>query len=137
MTVISSHQKNIYQAVGRRKESTANVKLTAGNGLFLVNQKPVESYFHCSSEYLNKLKAPLLALGLESKYDISVVTRGGGLHGQMDAVRLGIARALCSISIDQRPPLKKEGYLTRDPRSKERKKYGLRKARKAPQYSKR
>jgi small subunit ribosomal protein S9 len=137
MTVISSHQKNIYQAVGRRKESTANVKLTAGNGLFLVNQKPVESYFHCSSEYLNKLKAPLLALGLESKYDISVVTRGGGLHGQMDAVRLGIARALCSISIDQRPPLKKEGYLTRDPRSKERKKYGLRKARKAPQFSKR
>jgi small subunit ribosomal protein S9 len=137
MTVISSQQKNIYQAVGRRKESTANVKLTVGDGLFLVNQKPVESYFHFSSEYLNKLKAPLLTLGLENKYDISVVAKGGGLHGQMDAVRLGIARALCSISIDQRPPLKKEGYLTRDPRSKERKKYGLRKARKAPQFSKR
>jgi small subunit ribosomal protein S9 len=82
------------------------------------------------------LKAPLITLGLEDKYDISVTTRGGGVNGQMDAIKLGIARALCDISGD-RSPLKKEGYLTRDPRSKERKKYGLRKARKAPQFSKR
>ena len=128
--------KNIYQAVGRRKEATASVKLTSGDGLFLVNNKSVELYFHCNPQYLNNLKAPLITLGLEDKYDISVTTRGGGTNGQMDAIKLGIARALCDISGD-RLPLKKEGYLTRDPRSKERKKYGLRKARKAPQFSKR
>jgi small subunit ribosomal protein S9 len=128
--------KNIYQAVGRRKEATANVKLTSGDGLFLVNNKSVELYFHCNPQYLNNLKAPLTTLGLEDKYDISVTTRGGGVNGQMDAIKLGIARALCDVSGD-RASLKKEGYLTRDPRSKERKKYGLRKARKAPQFSKR
>ena len=128
--------KNIYQAVGRRKEATANVKLTSGDGLFLVNNKSVELYFHCNPQYLNNLKAPLITLGLEDKYDISVTTRGGGINGQMDAIKLGIARVLCDISGD-RTALKKEGYLTRDPRSKERKKYGLRKARKAPQFSKR
>ena len=137
MTSVSSQQKSTYQAVGRRKRSIANVKLMLGEGLFLVNSKPVEAYFHCDSQYLNKLKAPLITLGLEDKYDISVTARGGGLNGQMDAIRLGIARALCDISSDQRSPLKKQGYLTRDSRSKERKKYGLRKARKAPQYSKR
>ena len=136
MTVISSQQKSIYQAVGRRKQSIANVKLVLGDGLFSVNNKPVEVYFHCDSQYLNTLKAPLLTLGLENKYDISVKTRGGGLRGQMDAIKLGLARALCDVSGD-RLPLKKQGYLTRDPRSKERKKYGLRKARKAPQFSKR
>ena len=128
--------KNIYQAVGRRKEATANVKLTSGDGLFLVNNKSVELYFHSNPQYLNNLKAPLITLGLEDKYDISVTTRGGGINGQMDAIKLGIARVLCDISGD-RTALKKEGYLTRDPRSKERKKYGLRKARKAPQFSKR
>ena len=128
--------KNIYQAVGRRKQATANVKLTSGDGLFLVNNKSVELYFHCNPQYLNNLKAPLITLGLEDKYDISVTTRGGGINGQMDAIKLGIARVLCDISGD-RTALKKEGYLTRDPRSKERKKYGLRKARKAPQFSKR
>ena len=136
MTSISSQQKNIYQAVGRRKQATANVKLTSGDGLFLVNNKSVELYFHCNPQYLNNLKAPLITLGLEDKYDISVTTRGGGINGQMDAIKLGIARVLCDISGD-RTALKKEGYLTRDPRSKERKKYGLRKARKAPQFSKR
>jgi small subunit ribosomal protein S9 len=136
MTLISSQQKNIYQAVGRRKESTANVKLMLGDGLFLVNNKKVELYFNCNLQYLNKLKDPLLTLGLEDKYDILVTTRGGGTNGQMDAIRLGISRALCDISGD-RSSLKKHGYLTRDPRSKERKKYGLRKARKAPQFSKR
>jgi len=136
MTLISSQQKNIYQAVGRRKESTASVTLSLGDGLFWVNNKKVEDYFQCNPQYLNKLKAPLFTLGLEDKYDISVTTRGGGVNGQMDAIRLGIARALCDISGD-RSSLKKQGYLTRDPRSKERKKYGLRKARKAPQFSKR
>ena len=129
--------KNIYQAVGRRKQATANVKLTSGDGLFLVNNKSVELYFHCNPQYLNKLKAPLITLGLEDKYDISVTTRGGGVNGQMDAIRLGVARALCYMSPENRASLKSEGVLTRDSRRKERKKYGLKKARKAPQFSKR
>jgi len=136
MTLSSSQQKINYQAVGRRKQSTANVTLTSGDGSFLVNNKTVELYFHCNPQYLNRLKAPLITLGLEDKYNISVKTHGGGINGQMDAIKLGIARALCDISGD-RLSLKKEGYLTRDSRSKERKKYGLRKARKAPQFSKR
>ena len=102
--------KNIYQAVGRRKEATANVKLTSGDGLFLVNNKSVELYFHCNPQYLNNLKAPLITLGLEDKYDISVTTRGGGTNGQMDAIKLGIARALCDVSGD-RSALKKRGLF--------------------------
>jgi small subunit ribosomal protein S9 len=82
-------------------------------------------------------KAPLETLGLEAEYDILVNVRGGGLTGQADSIRLGVARALCQLDPENRKPLKVEGYLTRDPRAKERKKYGLHKARKAPQYSKR
>ena len=82
-------------------------------------------------------KAPLESLGLENEYDVLANARGGGLTGQADAIRLGVARALCQLDPDNRKPLKLEGYLTRDPRSKERKKYGLKKARKAPQFSKR
>ena len=83
------------------------------------------------------IKAPLETLGLENEYDIVVKAHGGGLTGQSDAVKLGVARALCQLDPENRQPLKTEGYLTRDPRAKERKKYGLHKARKAPQYSKR
>ncbi|NEP46520.1 MAG: 30S ribosomal protein S9, partial [Okeania sp. SIO2H7] len=86
---------------------------------------------------LGAVKAPLESLGLENDYDILVKAEGGGLTGQADAIRLGVARALCELAPENRKPLKIEGYLTRDPRAKERKKYGLRKARKAPQYSKR
>jgi small subunit ribosomal protein S9 len=124
-------------AVGRRKEAVAKVKLLTGEGTVLVNNKPVEAYFQYNSQYIQFLKAPLLSLGLENSYNISIQAKGGGLKGQSEAVKLGIARALCSISNENRPLLKKEGYLTRDYRSKERKKYGLRKARKAPQFSKR
>ena len=124
-------------AGGRRKKSIAKVKLETGSGSILVNQKPVETYFQYNSEFIQLIKAPLLALNLENSYDISIEAKGGGLKGQTDAVKLGIARALCVISDEKRPVLKKEGYLTRDNRSKERKKYGLRKARKAPQFSKR
>jgi small subunit ribosomal protein S9 len=124
-------------AVGRRKKSIAKVKLETGSGSILVNQKPVETYFQYNSEFIQLIKAPLLSLNLENSYDISIEAKGGGLNGQTDAVKLGIARALCLISDEKRPVLKKEGYLTRDYRSKERKKYGLRKARKAPQFSKR
>ena len=124
-------------AVGRRKKSIAKVKLQTGNGSVLINNKSIETYFQYNSEYIQLLKAPLLSLNLENSYDISIEAKGGGLKGQTDAVKLGLARALCSISNEKRPLLKKEGYLTRDYRSKERKKYGLRKARKAPQFSKR
>jgi small subunit ribosomal protein S9 len=86
---------------------------------------------------MSVLKSPLETLGLEAEYDIFVNAHGGGLTGQADAVKLGVARALCELDPDNRQPLKSEGYLTRDPRCKERKKYGLHKARKAPQFSKR
>lgn len=124
-------------AVGRRKKAVAKVKLDSGSGIIVVNNKPLEAYFQYNSQYIQLLKGPLLSLNLENSYDISIEAKGGGLKGQADALKLGIARALCSISNDKRPLLKKEGYLTRDYRSKERKKYGLRKARKAPQFSKR
>ena len=87
--------------------------------------------------YLAAAKAPLESLGLENEYDILVKAQGGGLTGQSESIKLGVARALCQLDPENRKPLKIEGYLTRDPRAKERKKYGLRKARKAPQYPKR
>jgi small subunit ribosomal protein S9 len=102
-----------------------------------VNGKPGDLYFQFNANYLGVIKAPLETLGLENEYDILVKAEGGGLTGQADSVRLGVARALCQLDPENRPPLKTEGYLTRDPRAKERKKYGLHKARKAPQYSKR
>jgi small subunit ribosomal protein S9 len=91
----------------------------------------------CNSQYINALKTPLITLGLENNYDIYVNTHGGGLRGQADAIKLGVARALCHISSENRTSLKAEGLLTRDARCKERKKYGLKKARKASQFSKR
>jgi small subunit ribosomal protein S9 len=127
----------IYWGTGRRKSSVARVRLVPGSGKLIVNGKEGELYFQFNTGYLAATKAPLETLGLEGEYDILVNAHGGGLTGQSDAVRLGVARALCDLSPDNRKPLKVEGYLTRDPRCKERKKYGLHKARKAPQYSKR
>lgn len=127
----------MYQGTGRRKSAIARVRLVPGNGQIVVNGKPGELYLQFNAEYLSGAKAPLETLGLEAEYDILVNAHGGGLTGQADAIRLGVARALCQLDPDNRKPLKVEGYLTRDPRAKERKKYGLRKARKAPQFSKR
>jgi small subunit ribosomal protein S9 len=90
-----------------------------------------------NAQYTTASKAPLIKLGLENAYDIYVNTHGGGIKGQADAIKLGVARALCYLSPDKRSVIKTEGFLTRDARAKERKKYGLRKARKAPQFSKR
>ena len=95
------------------------------------------TYLNYNSQYINSAKAPLLSLGLDNSYDIYVNAHGGGVRGQADAIKLGVARALCYISSENRSQLKTDGFLTRDARIKERKKYGLRKARKAPQYSKR
>lgn len=126
-----------YWGTGRRKSSVARVRLVPGNGTMTVNGRPGEDYLQYNPSYLSAAKAPLETLGLEAEYDILVNVRGGGLTGQADSIRLGVARALCQLDPENRKPLKIEGYLTRDPRSKERKKYGLHKARKAPQYSKR
>lgn len=129
--------KVVYWGTGRRKSSVARVRLIPGNGQITVNGKPGENYFNLIPGYIENIKAPLETLGLETEYDILVKAHGGGLTGQSDAVKLGVARALCELAPENRQPLKIEGYLTRDPRAKERKKYGLHKARKAPQYSKR
>lgn len=126
-----------YLGTGRRKSAIARVRLVPGNGQLTINGKPGDLYLQFNPDYLAVAKAPLETLGLENEYDILVNAHGGGLTGQADAVRLGVARALCQLDPDNRKPLKVEGYLTRDPRAKERKKYGLRKARKAPQFSKR
>jgi small subunit ribosomal protein S9 len=127
----------VYLGTGRRKSAVARVRLVPGEGQITVNGKPGDLYLQFNPEYLAAAKAPLETLGLEGEYDILVNAHGGGLTGQADAIRLGVARALCQLDPDNRKPLKTEGYLTRDPRAKERKKYGLRKARKAPQFSKR
>jgi len=127
----------VYWGTGRRKASVARVRLVPGTGEVVVNDRPGTDYFNRSAMYLNAIKAPLETLGLEGDYDVLVRAHGGGLTGQADAVKLGVARALCQLDPENRAPLKAEGYLSRDPRSKERKKYGLHKARKAPQFSKR
>ena len=127
----------MYQGTGRRKNAIARVRLVPGEGTITINGKPGDLYLQFNAEYLSGAKAPLETLGLEGEYDILVNAHGGGLTGQADAIKLGVARALCQLAPENRKPLKVEGYLTRDPRAKERKKYGLRKARKAPQFSKR
>lgn len=129
--------KIAYYGTGKRKSSIARVRLVPGSGKLVINGLPGESYLQFSPNYLRISYAALKLLGLSNEYDIYVKAEGGGLTGQADAIRLGIARALCNINPDNRNMLKSEGFLKRDARIKERRKYGLRKARKAPQYSKR
>jgi len=133
----SYYNKIIYSGTGRRKTSVARVNLIPGSGKLIINGLPGEYYLQFSPNYLRISCLPLKILGLDKEYDVYVKTEGGGLTGQADAIRLGIARALCNINPNNRSVLKSEGLLRRDSRNKERKKYGLRKARKAPQYSKR
>jgi small subunit ribosomal protein S9 len=126
----------VFQGTGRRKESIARVRLTAGKGVITVNGKNLDEYF--GSEILKVIvNQPFAVTNTVGKYDVVVKVVGGGLTGQAGAVRHGIARALLDVNSEFRPLLKSNGLLTRDPRSKERKKYGLKKARKAPQFSKR
>ncbi|MFB6275978.1 MAG: 30S ribosomal protein S9 [Halothece sp.] len=133
----TDNNRVVYWGTGRRKSSTARVRLVPGNGEININSRSGQDYFNYDPKHIAAIKAPLETLGLENDYDVLVNAQGGGLTGQAEAVRLGVARALCKLDPENRSPLKIEGYLTRDPRSKERKKYGLRKARKSPQYSKR
>lgn len=130
-------KKTIYFGTGHRKESIARVRLVPGSGKIIINNIPSESYLQFSPTYIRIAKSPLSSLGLENKYDVHVTAHGGGLTGQSEAIRLGLSRALCKVNPENRTALKFEGYLTRDSRTTERKKYGLRKARKAPQFSKR
>ncbi|MEM7769532.1 MAG: 30S ribosomal protein S9 [Cyanobacteria bacterium P01_E01_bin.6] len=134
---MQADDKVVYWGTGRRKSSVARVRLVPGTGVLTVNGRAGDDYLQFNPSYLSAAKAPLETLGLESEYDILVNVRGGGLTGQADSIKLGVARALCELDPDNRKPLKIEGYLRRDSRAKERKKYGLHKARKAPQYSKR
>ena len=126
-----------YEGIGRRKESTARVRLSSGNGRFIVNEKDASAYFTRMGD-LNDILRAFGATGDDAnKYDVTVLVNGGGPTGQTEAVRLGIARALQMINADWTPALRKRGLLTRDARVKERKKPGLKKARKAPTYTKR
>jgi len=124
------------QTVGRRKEAVVRVRLTSGTGKFLLNGKTLEEYFP-NKVHQQLIREPLVILEKPEAYDVRANLKGGGITGQAGALRLAIARALIELEIEDRPTLKKAGFLTRDPRVKERKKYGLKKARKAPQYSKR
>ena len=124
-------------AVGRRKEATARVSLISGTGLLQINNRPGKEYLQDNTVYLYNVFGPLKTLGLANKYDIICSTTGGGLTGQSDSIKLGIARILASMSLENRSILKAKGFLSRNPKVKERKKYGLRKARKAGQFSKR
>ena len=132
-----SNNSVVYWGTGRRKTSVARVRLVPGNGTITINGRPGDNYLNYNPSYIAAVKAPLETLGLSSEYDILVNVHGGGLTGQSGASKQGAARALCELSADNGKPLKTEGHLSRDPRAKERRKYGLKKARKAPQFSKR
>lgn len=125
-----------YYGTGRRKTSVARVRLVPGNGQILVNKQDVEEYIPFES-LREVIKQPLVATETLGNYDVLVNVKGGGYTGQAGAIRHGIARALLEVDPDYRPTLKRAGLLTRDPRMKERKKYGLKGARRAPQFSKR
>ncbi|HVT20062.1 MAG TPA: 30S ribosomal protein S9 [Mycobacteriales bacterium] len=123
-------------ATGRRKEAIARVRLIPGAGVWNINGRTLDDYFP-NKVHQQIVNEPLVTLDIADRYDVLVRVHGGGVSGQAGAVRLGVARALLDTDEAARPPLKKAGFLTRDARAKERKKYGLKKARKAPQYSKR
>ena len=125
-----------YYGTGRRKTSTARVRLVPGSGRVIINKRDAEEYFPYETQRLI-LKQPLVATETEGTYDVLVNVQGGGYTGQAGAIRHGVARALLEADPDYRTTLKREGFLTRDSRMKERKKYGLKSARRAPQFSKR
>lgn len=129
-------EKIMFYGTGRRKSSIARVRLVAGNGIITINNKSIDEYF--GTDILKVIvKQPLVVTNTLEKYDVICTVTGGGFTGQAGAIRHGIARALLEVNQEYRPVLKSNGFLTRDSRMKERKKYGLKKARKAPQFSKR
>ena len=124
------------KTLGRRKEAVVQVKLTPGRGEIVVNGKPINEYFP-HSEWQGLVRAPFVAVGLEKNFNVAARAKGGGIKGQAEALRLAIARALVRENTELRATLKKLGYMSRDARVKERKKYGKKKARRSPQWSKR
>ncbi len=126
-----------FYGLGRRKSATARARLLGGKGIISVNGKTVEDYFSGSDKLMSGLLQPLVLLGKEKQFDISLIVSGGGSNGQVDACKLAIAKAISIMNEDLRGTLKKASMLKRDPREKERKKYGLRSARKKEQFSKR
>jgi small subunit ribosomal protein S9 len=128
--------KPLIQTTGRRKQAVARVRVRTGGGVLTVNKRPIEEYFPSASHRMI-VTEPLRMTTTEEQYDVDATIDGGGISGQAGALRLGIARALAELDPELRDSLKKAGFLTRDAREKESKKYGLKKARKAPQYSKR
>lgn len=125
-----------YEGIGRRKASTARVRVMSGTGEFFVNEKPLDEYFPRLGDK-QAILGPLETIGQRGSIDVSVMVKGGGVTGQTGAVQLGLARALMNMTPEAKSALRKAGYLTRDPREKERKKPGLKRARKAPTYTKR
>ncbi len=125
-----------FYGTGRRKKSIARVYVTAGTGKVTINKKDIDDYFTMETLKV-MIRSPFTVTELTDKYDITVTVHGGGMTGQAGAIRHGLARALVKMDPELRPVIKKAGYLTRDPRMKERKKYGLKGARRAPQFSKR
>ncbi len=136
MGKVESMAVQYHEGIGRRKSSTARVRIQPGTGNFVVNGKPAQEYFTRLGD-MDAILAPMRAVGMEGKLDVSVLVMGGGVTGQTGAVRHGLARALLAMDPDLRPVLRKGGFLTRDAREKERKKPGLKRARKAPTYTKR
>ncbi len=133
---MAKSEKIVYTGTGRRKSSIARVRLVEGSGKITINGKSIDDFF--GVETLKVIvRQPLTVTNTTSKYDVICTVKGGGFTGQAGAIRHGIARALNEANSEYRPALKQNGFLTRDPRMKERKKYGLKKARKAPQFSKR
>ena len=128
--------KPYFYGTGRRKSSVARVRVYNGTGKITINDRDIDEYFGLETLKLI-VRSPLVLLGLEGKYDVVVRVSGGGVSGQAGAIRHGLSRALLQYDENLRPALKKAGFLTRDPRMKERKKYGLKAARRAPQFSKR
>lgn len=126
-----------FYGLGRRKSASASVRLLPGKGLVTINDKTAEDYFDGNKTLLAEITDPLAAVSKQKEYDVTVIVKGGGLSGQVDAIKLGIAKALTVAHADLRPVLRKADLLKRDPREKERKKYGLRSARKKEQFSKR
>jgi small subunit ribosomal protein S9 len=129
--------KTYTYGLGRRKAATATARLYKGKGEITINDKPALEYLSGNKSYLAEITDPLALTGKQKEYDITILVKGGGLAGQVDAIKLAISKALTVEAPDLRPVLKKAGFVKRDPREKERKKYGLRSARKKEQFSKR
>ena len=132
-----NNQETIYTGIGKRKTSVAKVFLKTGSGLIKVNNQPFEKFFLVMNEERELIKNPLILVNLNNIYDINILVQGGGISSQLDAIRLAISKAICTINSENRQILNQNMLLRRDSRIKERRKYGLKKARKASQYSKR